>query len=181
MLNNLKNSISSKRTKCASVITLFIVIAFVLAGCASFPPYGTSTKGLELPIEKATLKFMEDVKAGGYKIVNTSELKKWYAEGKKMIVISTFPPADDKALGTLPSAVSGPMPMTEKEVTQAVKDGIIKTAGKDKDMTIVVYCGFVACRRSHLGAKTLAESGYKNVYRYPGGIAGWKEASAPAK
>jgi rhodanese-related sulfurtransferase len=71
------------------------------------------------------------------------------------------------------------MPGAEKDLTQADKDLLIKTAGMEKDKTIVVYCGFVACRRSHIGAKILVDEGFINVYRYPAGIIGWKEMGYP--
>ena len=53
--------------------------------------------------------------------------------------------------------------------------------GPDKDRTIVVYCGFVKCTRSHNGAMWAVKLGYKNVYRYPGGIKAWKEADYPVE
>jgi rhodanese-related sulfurtransferase len=46
-----------------------------------------------------------------------------------------------------------------------------------KDKTIVVYCGFVKCKRSHEAAKYLVEQGYTNVYRYAGGISAWADKS----
>jgi rhodanese-related sulfurtransferase len=48
--------------------------------------------------------------------------------------------------------------------------------GPDKDKTIVFYCGFVKCTRSHNGAAFAKKLGYKNVYRFPGGIFAWKGA-----
>ena len=149
----------------------------ILNGCAT--AIGTSPKGLEIPIEKASLKFASDVKDGGYKVVGTDELKKWLDDNKQLTIISTLPVEDDKASGILPSAINGVMPKSEKELSQADKDNLLKIVGADKDKTFVVYCGFVACRRSHLGAKVLVENGFKNVYRYPAGIAGWKEVGYP--
>jgi len=159
-----------------NMLVISAVLSLVFAGCAS---YGTSPKGLEVPIEQAAFKFAADVKAGGYKIVGTEELKKWFDEGKKIAIISTLPVGDDKTFGTLPSSANGAMPKTEKELTQADKDNLLKAAGSDKEKTIVVYCGFVACRRSHIGAKILVDSGFQNVYRYPGGIAAWQEMGYP--
>lgn len=151
-------------------------MSLVLVGSASAQ---TSPKGLEVPIEKATVKFVADVKDGGYKVVDTEELKKWLDEGKKVTIISSLPASDDKALGTLPGAVNGTMPKSEKELTAAEKDNLLKVAGADKEKIIVVYCGFVACRRSHIGAKILVENGFQNVYRHPGGVIAWKEAGYP--
>jgi rhodanese-related sulfurtransferase len=159
------------------LFALFSIISLALLGCA--PGHGTSPKGSEVAIETAAIKFADDVKTGGYKVVNTVDLKKWIDEGKKIIVISALPAAEDKDLGRLPSAVNSVLPKTEKELTPADKDLLIKTAGIEKDKTIVIYCGFVACRRSHIGAKILVDEGFKDVYRYPAGITGWKEMGYP--
>jgi thiosulfate/3-mercaptopyruvate sulfurtransferase len=117
-------------------LAIIAVMTLTLAGCAS--THGTSPKGLEVPIEKAALKFSSDIKDGGYKVVGTDELKKWLD-----------------------------------------KDNLIKAVGHDKEQPVVIYCGFVACRRSHIGAKVLVENGFKNVYRYPAGITGWQESGYP--
>jgi rhodanese-related sulfurtransferase len=156
---------------------LAVAATMMLAGCAG--SLGTSPKGLEIPIEKTAIKFSSDIKDGGYKVVATDELKKWLDDGKKLTLISALPPEEDVQFGLLPSAVNGFMPKSEKELTQAQKDTIISVAGSDKERTIVVYCGFVACRRSHIGAKVLVENGFKNVYRYPAGITGWAESGFP--
>lgn len=155
-------------------LAILAAMTLTLAGCAT--THGTSPKGLEIPIEKAAVKFSSDTKDGGYKIVATDELKKWLDDGKKLTIISALPAAEDREFGLLPSAVNGAIPKTEKELTQADKDKLIKAAGPDKELPIVIYCGFVACRRSHIGARVLVENGYKNVYRYPAGVTGWQES-----
>lgn len=157
----------------------FASISLMLAGCAT--THGTSPKGLEVPIEKAAVKFTADVKDGGYKIITTDELKKWLDDGGKITVISSLPPNEDRKFGTIPGSLSAEMPKTEKELTPEDKEHILAAAGSDKDTILVVYCGFVACRRSHVGAKLLVDYGYKNVYRYPAGITGWTEAGFPLK
>ena len=43
----------------------------------------------------------------------------------------------------------------------------------------MVYCGFVKCTRSHNGAAWAVKLGYKNVYRYSGGIFAWRGAGYP--
>ena len=148
--------------------------ACVLSGCAG--TIGTSPKGLEAPIEKAALKFVSDVKDGGYKVVTTDELKKWLDEGRQVTILSTLPADEDKSFGKLPGALNAAMPKNEKDLTPEDKERLLRVAGNDKERNLVVYCGFVACRRSHIGAKLLVDDGFKNVYRYPAGIAGWGEA-----
>jgi thiosulfate/3-mercaptopyruvate sulfurtransferase len=160
-----------KVMKLSAVLSLF---ALALSGCAG--TIGTSPQGLEAPIEKAAIKFSFDVKEGGYKVVTTDELKKWIDDKKNFIIISTLPAADDRAFGTIPGALNAEMPKTEKDLTPENKERLLKVAGNDKDRTLVIYCGFMACRRSHIGAKMLVDDGFRNVYRYPAGIAGWGEA-----
>lgn len=160
-------------------LSLLLLLPLALAGCAG--TLGTSPKGLEIPIEKAALKLGADVKDGGYQVVTTDELKKWLDEGKPMTILSSLPAEDDKSFGTLPGAVNAAMPKTEKDLTPADTERFLKATGTDKERTLVVYCGFVACRRSHIGAKLLVDNGFKNVYRYPAGIAGWGEAGYPLK
>ena len=99
---------------------------------------------------------------------------------KKISIISTLPNSDDKELEKfLPSSINGVMPRSEKELTQANKDNLLKVTRIDKAKTIVVYCGFVGCRRSHIGAKILVDDGFQQVYRYPGGIKAWIEMGYP--
>lgn len=162
--------------KCFAGIALLAV--FMLAACAG---HGTSVKGKEIPIENAAVKLAVDAQAGNFKLITTSELKKKLDEGKKITIISTLPAEEDKNFGTLPGALSAPLPKTEKELTPADKDNLLKVAGSDKGKEIVVYCGFVSCRRSTIGAKILVDAGYNNIYKYPGGITAWVEAGYPIK
>lgn len=159
----------------SAVVSLF---AIALAGNVSAAP-GTSPKGKEIPIEKAAIKLVADVKDCGYKIVSSEDLKKMIDEGKALTIISALPADEDKELGTISKAVNGAMPKTEKELTQADKDALLKAAGIEKNKPVVVYCGFVACRRSHIAAKILVDNGFNNVYRYIGGIVGWQEMGYP--
>lgn len=164
-------------------LVVVAIASFIIAGCSTSGgaggtagTVGTSPKGLEIPIEQATLKFVEDVGAGTYKVVSTDELKKWMDEGKELTIVSTLPSEDDKKFGTIKGAKNGVMPKNEPELTKENEDDLLEAVGPDKGQTIVVYCGFVACRRSHIGATVLARNGYENVYRFPGGIIAWAEA-----
>lgn len=46
----------------------------------------------------------------------------------------------------------------------------------NKDVTVVTYCGFTKCQRSHQAAMYLKSQGFKNVYRYAGGITAWVQS-----
>ena len=65
---------------------------------------------------------------------------------------------------------------TKKWQTKKIKGAKTKKM-VNKDKKIIVYCGFVKCKRSHEGAKFLVKKGFTNVYRYPGGISAWVDAN----
>ncbi|MEN6462479.1 MAG: rhodanese-like domain-containing protein [Syntrophomonas sp.] len=170
-------------------ILLMVLLMFsmmVFAGCtqknsgdATKPAstkIGTAPDGSEVAIEKATMKFIKDYQAGGYQLVSTEDLNKWIGEKKDMIIIDTMP-ADFFTKNHIPGAVNAELPKTVMaDATDEQKAAFIKLLGKDKDKTIVVYCGFVGCARSDLGAVIAKTQGFKNVYRVPGGFVAWQEA-----
>jgi len=158
-------------------VCVALLSVFMLSACAGI---GTSPKGLETPIEKASMRLVTDVKDGGYRLIDAETLNKWMIEKNGLLVIDSHPKEDyDNA--HIKGAINSPMPKGEKELTPYDKNNILKIASDDKDRTIIVYCGFTACRRSHWGAKILTGNGYKNVYRYPGGITAWLEYGYPAE
>ena len=154
-----------------ALCTLF---ALALTGCAS--SNGTSPRGLETPVENAAVRLSADLQTGGYRIITTAELKQWLDEGRDITIISTLPAYGERVSGVLPGSVNAAMPLLEQELAPEDREHMLMAAGSDKQRTLVVYSGFVACRRSHIGAKLLRDEGYKNVYRYPAGLAGWGEA-----
>ncbi|KGP75947.1 sulfurtransferase [Desulfosporosinus sp. Tol-M] len=161
-------------------ITLMVGLIFsmlVFTGCSQqVNSVGTSPNGSEIAIEKAAMKFMKDYQAGGYKLVSTEDLNKWVSEKKDMIIIDTMP-ADNFAKGHIPGAVNAVLPKTGMaDATVEQKAAFIKLLGTDKNKIIVVYCGFVGCARSDVGAVLAVKEGFTNVYRVPGGSVAWEEA-----
>lgn len=169
-----------KRQSLAVILAMVLLMA-ALVGCSSAPTsalgkVGTATDGSEVAIEKATMKFIKDTNDGGYQLLSTEDLKKWAEEGKEMIIIDTMP-ADNFAKGRIPGALNAELPKTTLEdATDEQKQAFISLLGENKDTPIVVYCGFVGCARSHVGAVIAMEQGFTNVYRVPGGIVAWQEA-----
>ena len=165
--------------KLNSVLILGIVLLLVaLVGCSSSDAgkVGTATDGSEVAIEKATMKYLEDTNDGGYKLLSTEELNKWVEEGKEMVIIDTMP-ADSYEKGRIPEALNAELPKTTlADATDEQKQAFISLLGENKDTPVVVYCGFVGCARSHVGAVIAMEEGFTNVYRVPGGIVAWQEA-----
>jgi thiosulfate/3-mercaptopyruvate sulfurtransferase len=172
--------------------TLILMMVLVLAisaltGCGSSnksgstapatTKVGTAPDGSEIAIEKAAIKLVKDTNDGKYQLLSAEELNNWASQKKDMIIIDTMP-ADSFAKGRIPGAVNAELPKTVmKDVTDEQKAAFIKLLGTDKSKTIVVYCGYVSCARSHLGAVIAMEQGFTNVYRVPGGIVAWQEAN----
>ena len=146
------------------------------AGAAPLNKVGTSPDGNEVKIEAAAVKLVNAVENGGYELVKTDKLNEWVQAGEEMIIIDTMP-ADFYSKGHIPSALNAVMPKTGlSDATNEEKDAFAALLGDDLDKKIVIYCGFTACGRSDAGAAYANELGYTNVYRYPGGIIGWRNA-----
>ena len=128
---------------------------------------------------------MREVQRGGYDVVTTEELKQWADAGRDMVIVDTIPYAASYKKQHVPGAIQFLFPIPDmgqwdlKETAGKSQDDYRKLLGDDKDKTIVVYCGFVKCTRSHNGAAWAVKLGYRNVYRYPGGIFAWKGARYP--
>ena len=156
---------------------LFVCCLFILSLTGStFAAWG----GKELETETSAVKFSNEVIRGTYKVVSTEDLKKWIDEKKKILIIDTMPYEDSYKKEHVPGAMQFEFPIPEvTNFDDKTKEAFLKMLGPDKELPIVIYCGFVKCTRSHNGAMWAVKLGYKNVYRYPGGIKAWKEADYP--
>ncbi|TDT89054.1 MULTISPECIES: rhodanese-like domain-containing protein [Pseudodesulfovibrio] len=141
----------------------------------------------EVVTETSAVKLVREVQQGGYDVVTTEELKGWIDGGRKMIIVDTMPFEASYAKGHIPGAVPFEFPVPLMETWDTTKTAGKSPAdyeallGSDKDMLIVVYCGFVKCTRSHNGAIWAKKLGYTNVVRHPGGIFAWKGKGYPVE
>jgi len=149
---------------------------------------GVATNGLaqwsakELETEKLAVNLVREVERGGYKIVSTEELKSWIDQKKDMLIVDTMPYEDSYKKQHVPGAVQFEFPIPEvTKLDDKTKAAFEKLLGTNKNRLIVIYCGFTKCTRSHNGAMWAGKLGYKNVYRYPGGIKAWMEAEYPVE
>ena len=134
----------------------------------------------EMDTEKIAVTFAREVERGAYKMVTTEELKGWIDQKKEMLIIDTMPFEDSYKKQHVPGAVQMEFPIPEMtQLDDKKKADFEKMLGPNKDRLIVIYCGFTKCTRSHNGAMWAGKLGYKNVYRYPGGIKAWDEAGYP--
>jgi thiosulfate/3-mercaptopyruvate sulfurtransferase len=161
------------------------VLVFILAG----PAAALFDNKFEKEVEKETeaVKLVREVQQGGYDVVTTAELKQWIDSGKDMVIVDTMPYDASYKKNHVPGAVQFLFPIPEmpqwntRETDGKSQEDFIKLLGGDKDKPVVIYCGFVKCTRSHNGAAWAVKLGYKNVYRYPGGIFAWKGADYPTE
>ncbi|MDD2462735.1 MAG: rhodanese-like domain-containing protein [Desulfobulbus sp.] len=139
----------------------------------------------EVTKEQSAVKLTREVQQGGYGIVTTAELKGMIDAGKDILIIDTMPYKDSYLKNHIPGAKQFLFPIPDmkewdsKETDGKSQEDYEKLLGPDKNKTIVIYCGFVKCTRSHNGAVWAKKLGYANVYRYPGGIFAWKGAGNP--
>ena len=139
----------------------------------------------EVEKEAGAVKLIREVQRGGYGLVTTGELKKWIDGGKEMVIVDTMPYEDSYKKMHVPGAVQFLFPIPDMdawdttETEGKTQDDFNQLLGSDKDKTIVIYCGFVKCTRSHNGAAWAVKLGYKNVFRYSGGVFAWKGAKYP--
>jgi thiosulfate/3-mercaptopyruvate sulfurtransferase len=160
---------------------------FILAMSVSTFSYAADNKFEEEVVkEKETVKVVRDIQQGGYGIVTTEELKGLIDAGKDVLIIDTMPYEDSYKKNHIPGAKQFLFPIPDmkewdaKETDGKSVEDFKALLGPDKNRTIVVYCGFVKCTRSHNGAVWAKKLGYTNVSRHLGGIFAWKGAGYPA-
>ncbi len=157
-------------------VCLFISLAFLAATGRVW------AADKELENEKIAVKFEREVERGGYKVITTQELKSWIDQKKDILIVDTMPP-DSFKKQHIPGAVNFEI-QRQPELTQMsdkMRADFERLLGPNKDRTIVFYCGFTDCERSHNAGMWAIKLGYKNAYRQPGGIKGWLEAGYPVE
>jgi len=164
-----------------------VVFAMVVGTTASAMAFlGDNKFEQEVVIETAAIKLVREVQRGGYDVISTEELKKMMDSGKDMVVVDTMPYEDSYKKEHVPGAKQFLFPIPDmqswdtKETAGKSEEDFAALLGPDKNKTIVIYCGFVKCTRSHNGAVWAKKLGYTNVLRHPGGIFAWKGAGYEA-
>ena len=185
----------------ATILALILTFVLSFGSLSVFAAVGAPTEATKQAIvdakvqskltitdEVAAEQFAKDLcdqtKKGKYKLVATKTLKGW-VDNKKAVVVDTMPvgwyekrhiPGAVQATAGGEDGSKGPaFLMTKAEKKQLLK--VVKKATKGKkNKKVVIYCGFTKCQRSHQAAMYLKKKGYKNVYRYAGGISAWVDA-----
>jgi len=168
-----------------SVLKLVAFVAFMAGLVLSFESCSDSVFEREVEKEAIAVKLARETLRGGYKLVATEELKKWIDFGRDILIVDTMPFADSYKKRHIPEAAQFLFPISEMpewdtgETDGKTQEDFLELLGDSRSRIIVFYCGFVKCGRSHNGASWAAKLGYRNVYRYPGGIFAWKGAGFP--
>lgn len=166
-----------------------MVGALLTLGVSSASALGFGKNKFEKEVEKeqGAVKLVRETMQGGYDLITTAELKKVIDSDEDILIIDTMPYKDSYAKNHIPGAKQFlfPIPLMEswdsKETDGKSQDDYAALLGPDKNRTIVVYCGFVKCTRSHNGALWAKKLGYSKVLRHPGGIFAWKGAEYPTE
>ncbi|HMK56301.1 MAG TPA: rhodanese-like domain-containing protein [Dissulfurispiraceae bacterium] len=155
------------------IMITVLAATFILGITGNVLAIGTK----DLDNEKIAVNFQREVERGGYKVVTTQELKSWIDQKKDMLIVDTMPFEDSYKKAHIPAALNLVFPIPEMaSIDDKTKDDLVKMLGPNKDRVVVFYCGFTQCTRSHNAAMWAVKLGYKNVYRYPGGIKAWDQA-----
>jgi rhodanese-related sulfurtransferase len=160
--------------KCVRLLSLTVALLFL--GSATALAFGTDY----VAEEEVAVKVARETVKGGYSLVTVDELKKWVDEKKPMLIVDTMPLEDSYKKQHVPGAVQFEFPKEElNALTDEMNAGFEKLLGPDKNRTLVFYCGFPKCARSHNGAMWAKKMGYANVIRFTGGIMAWDQKDFP--
>lgn len=164
----------------AKIGSIILLLLFGLVGC------GQNKFQQEVNVEISGVKLVREVQRGGYDLVTAEELKELLDKDADMVLIDTMPYEDSYNKEHIPGAenfmfpIADEMPDWDTQKTgDKTKDQYAALLGPDRDKLVVVYCGFVKCTRSHIGATWAKNLGYSNVKRFPGGIYAWKGMGFP--
>ena len=102
--------------------------------------------------------------AGEFPDVSISEVKA-LAESKKAVILDANG-TESYNKGHVPGALD----------FASIKDKLADVLPKDKNATIVAYCGNPKCKAYQAAANAAEKLGYKNIKHMSAGIAGWKDA-----
>jgi rhodanese-related sulfurtransferase len=145
---------------------------------------GTNQFEAEAALERKAVPLARETVVGGYALVTAEELSQRLVERKDLLLVDAMPAADF-AREHIQGARNFEFPREAMSSWDSARTGGKSEAdfaallGEDRERIVVVYCGFVACTRSHNAALWAAQLGFRNVVRFPGGIQAWKGIGRP--
>lgn len=185
----------------STIIALLLAFALIFGAFSVFAATGAPTEATkkavtsvqsvptltgEVSAERFAMDLCEQTQKGKYKLVDTATAVSWVNK-KSAVFVDTMPAGwfEQRHIPGAVNAIAGGAPENGPKflMTAAEKKNLLKVVKKatkgNKKKKVVIYCGFTKCQRSHQAAMYLKKKGYKNVYRYPGGISAWVDAGYP--
>ena len=148
-----------------------LAVTLSLALCTSC---GTNTLQAEVNVERSAVGLARETLEGGYKLLTVAELKKAIDDGEEMLIVDTMPHETSYLKEHIPGAANFPFPIepmlewdTEKTEGRTEND-FLDLTGDDPERTLVFYCGFVECTRSHQAAVWAKRFGFRQHLPLPG-------------
>lgn len=175
--------IKGKRIMNVRKLLCSVMVCTIISGVGaaqSFGFFGDDKFKQEVEKETSAIKLTREMLAGGYGIISTTELKQMLDNREDFLLIDTMPYEASYKKNHIPGAEQFLFPIPEMATWDNAETGdrsledFTNLLGADKQRTIIFYCGFVKCTRSHNGALWAVKQGYTNVLRHPGGIFAWK-------
>ena len=165
----------------------YLLQAALVCSLLSNPAFALFDDKFEAEVGKEAdaVKLARDTQSGGYELLTVAELKKMIDAKQPMVIVDTMPYEDSYKKEHIPGAKQFLFPIPRmskwdaKETAGKTEADYAALLGADKNIPVVVYCGFVKCARSDNGALWARKLGYTKVYRVPGGIFAWKGANYP--
>lgn len=157
-----------------------VLLPLYLGGCSLIPSSTTQPQATEREINDLIVRSHQLAESGGYRLITTSSLESLIESGQDPLIVDTLPlPRYQKH--HIPGAKHfwfprSPAPIDEWniQIMEGQTQGAFQSLlGEDKEKPLVFYCGRTICDRSHSAAAWAIKLGYKNVYRYAGGINAW--------
>ncbi|MEJ2079793.1 MAG: rhodanese-like domain-containing protein [Acidobacteriota bacterium] len=105
--------------------------------------------------------------------LSTEELRDMRERNEDFLLINVLS-EDSFDEGHIPGSIN--IPLERKDFLRQVRQ---RAGSKNKE--IVVYCSDRDCTASPTAWKKLEADGFRNVYRYEGGMKGWREAKLPVQ
>lgn len=133
---------------------------------------GAPTKAndvVKTPTTEGAMKAVKE-KVAGYKTITAEELQTLIKETKDLVIIDS---RGGKWFDGEVIAGAKNLPADKTNAKSLAK--LIKT----KTTPVVFYCSSTECLASAAAAHAAQKAGYKNLYKFPGGIAEWKEKGLP--
>ena len=153
-----------------------ILLSVSLVGCRNRDGLNRSAKdGKENEVEKAAIKLVKATKTGDYNLISADGLKKSIDNNEDMILVDTIP-ADRFEKTKIKDAVHAGLPKEMKDLKPEEKEAFLKTLGDNKDKKNSYILWFCSLWKKKRWSSLSKKAGYKNVYRFPGGIAAWLDA-----